>query len=386
VESPVYLDNNASTRLDKQALEAMIPWLEGRWGNASSRHAMGMEASAALQTARRSVRRLVGAEMDSEIVFTSGGTEAANMALLSALENRPGRNEIVYTAVEHPAILATIDHLARARGIVAHRVGVDSLGRIDLPAMRNAVGPRTAAVCCMWANNETGNIHPVRTAAAMAHAEGALMVSDAVQAAGRIDIDVASTGVDFLSISAHKFHGPKGAGALYAKHGLRVVPCLHGGKQERGRRAGTENVPALVGMAVAAESVAKQLPWQRDSQSALRDLLRKLLSERIADVRELGDPSSRLPNTLLVAFEEMEGEDAVDLLSREGVLVSSGSACASGSHEPSHVLRAMKVPFSHIRGAIRFSLSRETTEAQVRLAADALERVASRLRTKLQVA
>lgn len=361
----VYLDNNASTRVDPAALEAMLPWFSGNWGNASSKHGWGMDAAAAIQKARRQVRRLVGAEMDSEIVFTSGGTESDNLAILSALDNRPDRDEIVVTEVEHPAVLALCDHLERTRGVVVRRVGVDSMGRLDLRAFRDALGPRTALACAMWANNETGNVHPVRVLAEMARSEGALFFADAVQAAGRVDIDVGSCYVDFLSVSSHKFHGPKGAGALYVHQGLRVHSLLRGGRQERGRRAGTENVPAIVGMGEAAELASVRMQRDGRIQESLRDRLRDGLMVAVPGCRELGDPENRLPNTLCMAFEDLEGDDLVTMLSREGVHVASGSACASGSSEPSHVLRAMKVPFGLIRGALRFSLSRETTPEEI---------------------
>lgn len=379
--SGVYLDNNASTRVDPAVLDAMLPWFTGNWGNASSKHGFGMDAAGALQKARRQVKKLVGAEMDAEILFTSGGTESDNMAILSALDNRPERDEVVTTEVEHPAVLSLLDHLARTRGLVVKKVGVDSQGRIDLKAFRNALGPRTALACAMWANNETGNVYPVRVLAEMAHAEGALFFSDAVQAAGRIDLDVASCGVDFLSISSHKFHGPKGAGALYVKQGLRTHPCLRGGRQERGRRAGTENVPAIVGMGKAAELAAARTWQDGQAQVALRQKLRDGLFAAVADCQELGDPDNRLPNTLCMGFDEVEGDDMVTLLGREGLHVSSGSACSSGSTEPSHVLRAMKLPFGLVRGAMRFSLSRETTASDIEAAIEAVPKVVAKLRS-----
>ncbi|MEK7393472.1 MAG: aminotransferase class V-fold PLP-dependent enzyme [Fibrobacterota bacterium] len=379
--SAVYLDNNASTRVDPSVLDAMLPWFTGNWGNASSKHGFGMDAAGAIQKARRQVRTMVGAEMDSEIVLTSGGTESDNMAILSALDNRLDRDEIVVTEVEHPAVLAMCDHLSRTKGVKVVRVGVDSFGRVDLRAFRTAIGPRTAVVCAMWANNETGNVHPVRVMAEMAHAEGALFFSDAVQAAGRLDIDVASTGVDFLSISSHKFHGPKGAGALYVKQGLRTHACLHGGRQERGRRAGTENVPAIVGMGRAAAIAQGRTYQDAKHQESLRNRLRDGLVARFPDCKELGDPDHRLSNTLCVAFEEIEGEDLVTLLGREGVHVSSGSACAAGSNQPSHVLRAMKVPFARIRGAVRFSLSRESIATEIDTVLEVLPAVVAKLRS-----
>jgi len=379
--SAVYLDNNASTRVDPAVMDAMLPWFTGNWGNASSKHGFGMDAAGAIQKARRQVKKLVGAEMDAEILFTSGGTESDNMAILSALDNRPDRDEVVTTEVEHPAVLAMLDHLARTRGLVVKRVGVDAQGRIDLRAYRNALGPKTALACAMWANNETGNVYPVRVLAEMAHAEGALFFTDAVQASGRIDLDVASCGVDFLSISSHKFHGPKGAGALYVKQGLRTHPCLYGGRQERGRRAGTENVPAIVGMGKAAELAASRTYQDGQILTAMRQRLSDGLRIAIKDCQELGDPDNRLPNTLCMGFDEIEGDDLVTMLGREGVHVSSGSACSSGSVEPSHVLRAMKVPFGLIRGAMRFSLSRESTNSDIDTALEIVPKVVAKLRS-----
>lgn len=379
--SAVYLDNNASTRVDPVAMDAMLPWFTGNWGNASSKHGFGMDAAAALQAARRQVKRLVGAEMDAEVLFTSGGTESDNMAILSALDNRPDRDEVVATEVEHPAVLSMLDHLVRTRALVVKRVGVDAQGRIDLRAFRAALGPRTALACAMWANNETGNVYPVRLLAEMAHAEGALFFSDAVQAAGRIDLDVGSCGVDFLAVSSHKFHGPKGAGALYVKQGLRTHPCLRGGRQERGRRAGTENVPAIVGMGKAAELAASRIWQDGRNLTILRDKLRDGLKAAIQGCEELGDLEHRLPNTLCMGFDETEGDDLATLLGREGVHASSGSACSSGSMEPSHVLRAMKVPFGLVRGAMRFSLSRDTTASEIETALETVPRVVAKLRS-----
>lgn len=379
--APLYLDGNASTRLDGDVLAAMLPYLTEQYGNPSSKHGAGMRAGAAILAARRQVQNLVGARADSEIVFTSGGTEADNMAILTALDNAPGRDEIVTTPVEHHAVLALLDHLEKTRGVVVKRVEVDSQGRIDPESWRTALGPRTALACAMWANNETGNIHPVADLARMAHDAGALFFTDAVQAAGRVPIDVVSMGIDLLSLSAHKFHGPKGAGALYVRYGLKAHQLLRGGRQERGRRAGTENVPALVGLGEAAERAASRLSADSARQRDLRDQLQRGLVSRIPDMAVLGDPSSRLANTLCVAFEGLESDDIMTLLGREGLWVSAGSACASGSMEPSHVLRAMKVPFDLARGAVRLSLTRETTTAEIERTLEIVPDVVSRLRT-----
>lgn len=381
---PLYLDGNASTRLDGDVLAAMLPYLTEQYGNPSSKHGAGMRAGAAVLAARRQVQNLVGARADSEIVFTSGGTEADNMAILTALDNAAGRDEIVTTPVEHHAVLALLEHLEKTRGIVVRRVEVDSLGRIDLESWRSLMGPRTALACTMWANNETGNLHPVADLARIAHDAGALFFTDAVQAAGRVPIDVVAAGIDLLALSAHKFHGPKGAGALYVRYGLKAHQLLRGGRQERGRRAGTENVPAIVGLGDAAERAAERLESDSSRQRELRDRLQAGLRERLPGMTVLGDPDHRLANTLCVAFEGLESDDLVTLLAREGLWVSAGSACASGSMEPSHVLRAMKVPFDLARGAVRFSLTRETTPAEIDRALEVVPEVVDRLLSALQ--
>jgi len=362
---PVYLDNNASTRVDHRVLAAMLPVLSESCGNPSSKHGAGMQAAAAVQKARKQVQNLIGAKSDSEIVFTSGGTESDNLAILSALDNRPGRDEIVVSAVEHPAVLALCAHLEKTRGITIHRIGVDTLGRIDLQAFKEALCPRTAVACVMWANNETGNVQPIAELVAMAQDEGALFFSDAVQAAGRVPLDVVATGIDFLSLSSHKFHGPKGTGALYVKQGLRVHSLVLGGRQERARRAGTENVPGIVGMGEAAAIAASQLGMDATYQAGLLARLKDGILGMIEGAMVLGDPGSRLPNTLCVAFEDLESDEILTLLDREGIWVSSGSACSSGTQEPSHVLRAMRVPFEYLRGALRLSLSRDTTSEDI---------------------
>lgn len=377
---PLYLDGNASTRLDGDVLAAMLPYLTEQYGNPSSKHGAGMRAGAAVLAARRQVQHLVGARAESEIVFASGGTEADNMAILTALDNAPGRDEIVTTPVEHHAVLALLEHLEKTRGIVVRRVEVDSHGRIDLESWRSLLGPRTALACAMWANNETGNIHPVADLARMAREAGALFFTDAVQAAGRVPIDVVAMGIDLLSLSGHKFHGPKGSGALYVRFGLKAHQLLRGGRQERGRRAGTENVPALVGLGEAAERAASRLPADAAHQRELRDRLQRGLLARIPDMAVLGDPTHRLANTLCVALEGLESDDIVTLLGREGLWISAGSACASGSMEPSHVLRAMKVPFDLARGAVRLSLTRETTPAEIERALEIIPDVVTRLR------
>ncbi len=377
--SPAYLDNNATTPVAPAVVDAMLPYFTEHYGNASSAHSFGVEVGEAIKTARRSVQGLLGAEFDHEVVFTSGGTEADNTAILSALETHRDRDEIVTTAVEHPAILAICKHLADARGVRVHFVSVDSFGRLDIEAYRAALGPRTAIASVMWANNETGTIFPIQELATLAHSVGALFHTDAVQAAGKVSIDVRTAGADMLSLSGHKFHGPKGVGALFVRKGTRLSPMIRGGRQERARRAGTENTPGIIGLGVAAELAKAGLPEQETRVRGLRDRLERALLG-IDGTRLLGDPEYRVPNTTNVAFECLESEALLTHLNRAGIAASSGSACASGSIEPSHVLRAMRVPHTAVHGAIRFSLSRYTSDADVDRVLDVLPGILTRLR------
>lgn len=377
---PVYLDNNATTKVAPEVLTAMLPFFTEHYGNASSMHAFGAEVGGALAAARRQVQVLLGAEFDHEIVFTSGGTESDNMALLSALETRPDRNEIVTSTVEHPAILAVCEYLEKSRGIKIKRVPVDSCGRLDIEAYRRALSPRTAIASIMWANNETGTLFPVERLAELAHEMGALFHTDAVQAVGKIPISLQSSEIDLLSLSGHKLHGPKGIGALYVRRGVRVRPLLRGGHQERGRRAGTENAPAIVGLGKAAELAMAHMQDEQTRVRSLRDRLEKGLLQRIGNCMVTGDVENRLPNTANVAFEFIEGEAILLLLNKAGVAASSGSACTSGSLEPSHVLRAMKVPYTAAHGAIRFSLSRDNTDEDVDRVLDAAPPIIEKLR------
>ena len=361
----VYLDNNATTRVDPSVVETMLPFFTEHFGNASSMHSFGSTVSGALKKARRQMQSLLGAEFDHEIVWTAGGTESDNTALLSALETQGGRSEIVTTAVEHPAIRNLCAWLEKSRGTEVHYIGVDSRGRLDIEAYRRALSPRTAIASVMWANNETGTLFPVETLAKLAHEAGALFHTDAVQAVGKVPIDLKTSEIDMLSLSGHKLHGPKGIGALYVRKGARLRPLIRGGHQERGRRAGTENAPAIVGMGAAAELAEVHLGEENTRVRAMRDRLEKGLLQRIGSAFVIGDADHRLPNTTNVAFEFVEGEGILLLLNKTGIAASSGSACTSGSLEPSHVLRAMKVPYTAAHGAIRFSFSRDNTEADV---------------------
>ncbi len=363
--TPVYLDNNATTMVLPEAVAAMLPHFSQSYGNASSAHGFGAEVAAALRGARRSVQELIGAGSDSEIIFTSGGTEANNTAIHAALAAQPDRDEIVISAVEHPSILAPCAALERQGVVRVHRIGVDTEGRLDLDAYRAALSERVALVSLMWANNETGTVFPIDGLAELAHRVGALVHTDAVQAVGRRHIALAASDIDMLSLSAHKFHGPKGVGALYLRKGVAFAPLLLGGRQERARRAGTENVPGIVGAGVAAHIAAARMAEDLPRIGALRDRLEAGLCAAVPRTRVLGDRRDRLANTLCLAFEFVEAEAILLRLAQAGIAASSGSACASGANGPSHVLRAMAVPFSAAHGAIRLSLSRFTTGAEI---------------------
>ncbi|MGD0679075.1 MAG: cysteine desulfurase NifS [Polyangiaceae bacterium] len=378
--TPVYLDNNATTRVDPEVVAAMLPFFTEQYGNASSMHAFGASVGDDLKLARRRVQELLGAEFDHEIVFTSGGTESDTTALLSALEARGERDEIVTTAVEHPAILAVCKHLSDTRGVKVHLVPVDTSGRLEVDAYRRALGSRTAIASVMWANNETGTLFPVEPLAEWAHEAGALFHTDAVQAVGKVPIDLKNTKVDMLSLSGHKLHAPKGVGALYVRRGIRLCPLLRGGHQERGRRAGTENTAGIVGLGKAAQLAADRLEEMGTRVRALRDRLEKTLLGRIEGTFSAGDREHRLPNTANITFEFLESEALLVRLSRVGIAASSGSACTSGSMEPSHVLRAMKVPYTAAQGAIRFSLSRDNDASDVDRVLEAMPGIVQELR------
>jgi cysteine desulfurase len=342
----------------------MLPYFSQSFANPSSSHGLGREAAAALSSARRQVQVLLGASEAREIVFTSGATEADSTALQQAL-HCDGRNEIIVSAVEHPAILNAAANLERQHGLRVHRIGVDHQGRLDLAAYGRALSRRTALVSIMWANNETGTLFPVPELAQMAHAAGALFHSDAVQAAGKIPLALAGSAIDMLSLSAHKFHGPKGAGALYVREGLKLHALLLGGRQERSRRAGTENVPALIGLGKAAELAQSRLSEDATRIAALRSRLEGGVLAAIDACSLLGDPSNRVPGIAALAFEGADSEEILFKLSQAGIAASAGSACASGNLEPSHVLKAMRLPYSAALGALRFSLSRDNTAADI---------------------
>ena len=377
---PVYFDNNATTRVDPRVVEAMLPFFTEQFGNPSSMHAFGAQVGGAVKAARSKLQALLGAEFDHEVIFTSGGTESDNAAILSALEASPRRREVITSAVEHPAVLSLCSWLEKNKGVKVHVIPVDDKGRLDMDAYEAALSDRVAVVSIMWANNETGTLFPVEELARMAKAHGALFHTDAVQAVGKIPMDLKSTAIDMLSLSGHKLHAPKGIGALYVKRGVRFRPQIKGGHQERSRRAGTENTPAIVGLGVAAALAAEHMAEENGRVRALRDRLEKGLLQRIPNCFVTGDADNRLPNTANIAFEFIEGEGILLLLNREGIAASSGSACTSGSLEPSHVLRAMKIPYTAAHGAIRFSLSRDNSPEEVDHVLEVMPAIIDKLR------
>jgi cysteine desulfurase len=374
-----YLDNNATTRTDPEVVAAMLPFFSQSFGNPSSGHDFGKAASAAVSYARRQVQTLLGAEHDSEIVFTASATEANNAALLQALR-REERGEVIVSAVEHPAVLSVIADQEKHHGITVHRIGVDGSGRLDMAAYRRALSAKTALVSIMWANNETGTVFPVPELAAMAHEVGALFHTDAVQAAGKLAIDLKTTPIDMLSLSAHKFHGPKGMGALYVRKSTKFRAFLRGGRQERARRAGTENVPGIVGLGKAAELAAARMGEDALRIAALRDRLERSVLAIIEGSFVLGDTAHRLPGTSTVAFDGADGEEILFRLNKAGIAASAGSACTSGNIEPSHVLKAMRVPYAAAMGTLRFSLSRETSPADINHLLNALPEIVASAR------
>lgn len=358
----IYLDHNATTALDPEAFEAMRPWFTERFGNASAAYALGHLSDGAVVAAREQAAALVGCT-PAEIVFTSGGTESLNHAFRGVWEAFPARRHLIATAVEHPAVRALVAWW-KAQGGEATDVGVDGEGRLNLAALEAAMRPDTALVAVMAANNESGVLFPVAEAGRLAKAKGALFLVDATQAVGKVPVDAAAWGADLLSLSAHKFHGPKGTGLLMIRRGVRLKPLMLGGSQERGRRGGTENVPGIVGLGKAAELARLRLP-DMDRVRSLRDHLEARILAEIPDVRIHGADSARLPNTSLVGFAGVEGEGLQLKLAEHGICVSTGSACSTGMREPSHVLRAMQVPDAYARGTIRFSLGHGTTADQV---------------------
>ena len=359
----IYVDNNATTRTAPEVVEAMLPYFTERYGNASSMHSFGGGLIVDIRRARQQVADLIGARPE-EILFTSGGTESDATAIHAAVQSNPDKRHIVTTRVEHPAIKNLFEQYGK-NGYRVTFIPVDGQGRLDREALVKSLDDDTAVVSIMWANNETGVINPMDELSREIRSHGILLHTDAVQAVGKLPIDVSRTEVDLLSMSGHKFHGPKGIGALYIRKGTKFKPLVVGGHQEGGRRAGTENVPGIVGMGRASELASGYLDDVGTRVRKLRDKLEKALIETVPRAMVNGGDAERLPNTASIAFEFVEGEAILLMMNELGICASSGSACTSGSLEPSHVLRAMGVPFTAAHGSIRFSLSHYTTEAEV---------------------
>ena len=381
----IYVDNNATTCVAPEVLEAMLPYLTRCYGNPGSIHTFGGSVAKDVENARLKIAELLNADHRNpdgeatEIIFTSCGTESDNAAIWSALLTNPERKKVIASKVEHPAILNLGRELER-RGYIFETIPVDGNGRIDMQALEEALDDNTAIVSVMYANNEIGNIYPVEEIAKLAHKHGALFHTDAVQAVGKVPIDLANSEIDMLSCSGHKLHAPKGIGVLYVRRGIRFRPFIVGGHQEKARRGGTENVASVVALGKAAELAKDGMAEEVKYLSMLRDRLEAGLLERIPRIKINGDKSSRLPNTSSVSFEFIEGEAILLLMNQFGICASSGSACTTGSLEPSHVLRAMGIPYTSAHGTIRFSFSRYNTVEEVDFILEKLPPIIATLR------
>ena len=374
----VYMDNNATTKVDPQVVEEMIPYFMESYGNPSSMHILGGQAGIKLKEARVNVAGLIGAQPE-EIIFTSCGTESNNTAIWAALRSNPGKKHIVTTRVEHPAIKNLAEYLAK-NGYRVTFVPVDRKGRLDMDFFYESLTDDTAVVSVMWANNESGVIFPIEEIAPVLRDRGIVFHSDAVQVVGKLPVNMEKVEVDMLSLSGHKLHAPKGVGALYVRKRTKFSPFLMGGHQEKGRRGGTENVTSIIGLGKAAQLALERHEEVNTRVRALRDRLEKELLERIPNSMVNGDQEMRLPNTTSIAFEYVEGEAILLMMNELGICASSGSACTSGSLEPSHVLRAMGVPFTAAHGSIRFSLSTFNTDKEVDFVIEKLPPIIDRLR------
>ncbi|GAU08516.1 cysteine desulfurase NifS [Desulfoplanes formicivorans] len=376
----IYLDNNATTRVDPKVFEAIKPYFTELYGNPSSMHRFGGQVGGKIREARDQVAHFLGCDA-REIIFTSCGSESDNTAIRSALEAFPEKKHIITTAVEHPAILSLCTHLEKKKGYEVTYLSTDEHGRLDLEEYKQAFRPDTAIVSVMWANNETGNIYPIEKMAHIARENGVIFHTDAVQAVGKVDINLSAIPVDMLSLSGHKLHAPKGVGALYVRKGLAFHPFLIGGHQERGRRAGTENTTGIVALGKACELAQTNMEAENTTVKALRDRLETGILQAIPHTRVNGDPENRLPNTTNISFGYVEGEAILLMMDQVGICASSGSACTSGSLEPSHVLMAMNVPFTFAHGSIRFSLSRFTTQEDIDFVLQTMPSLIENLRT-----
>jgi cysteine desulfurase len=380
-EKIVYMDNNATTRVAPEVVEAMMPYLTDAYGNPSSMHTFGGKIGTAVRTARQNVAALLGAEPE-EITFTSCGTESDSTAILSALRTYPEKRHVITTRVEHPAVKSLCENLETVTGhkYKVTRLKVDSDGMLDMAEYEAALSDDTAIVSVMWANNETGVIFPVEEMAGMARQRGILFHTDAVQAVGKLDIKLKELDIDFLSLSGHKLHAPKGVGVLYIKRGTVFVPFLTGGHQEIGRRGGTENVASIVALGRACELAGEKMAEENGRVRMLRDKLEEGLLSRVPKSMLNGHKTNRLPNTSNISFEYVEGEAILLHMNQHRICASSGSACTSGSLEPSHVLRAMGVPFTAAHGSIRFSLSVYNTEDEIDFVVEKMPAIIESLR------
>jgi len=374
----VYVDNNATTRVAPEVVEAMLPYFSEFYGNPSSMHFFGGQVQKKVNEAREQAADFLGAE-PSEIVFTSCGTESDNAAIFGTLDSYPEKRHFITSRVEHPAVMNVSSYLNR-KGYRTTELSVDREGRLDLDELKESIADETALVSIMYANNETGVLFPIEEIGQIVKSRGIPFHTDGVQAAGKIPLNMKKSTVDLLSISGHKLHAPKGVGVLYMRKGTKFSPFMIGGHQEKGRRGGTENVPYIIGLGKACELAKKHLEDENTRVKSLRDYLEVKIFEKIPNTLVNGDRKSRLPNTLSVSFEYVEGESILLLLSDLGICASSGSACTSGSLEPSHVLRAMGVPFTAAHGSIRFSLSIYNTKEEMDYIVEHLPPIIQRLR------
>ncbi|MCP4672836.1 MAG: cysteine desulfurase NifS [Desulfobacula sp.] len=375
----VYTDNNATTRTAEEVVQEMLPYFGELYGNPSSMHTFGDQVDRKIKQARQQVADLINADIE-EIVFTSCGTESDSSAIYAAINAHPEKKHLITSNVEHPAIKSLYQHLEKTQGYEVTFVPVNNKGLLDLDILYDSLSDNTAIVSLMWANNETGVLFPIEEIAKKVTQKGILFHTDAVQAAGKISIDVKKAGVDMLSLSGHKIHAPKGVGVLYLKKGTKFSSFLRGGHQENGRRGGTENTASIIGLGKACELARENLPVINTSVRELRDYLQTRLLKKIPGSTVNGDLDQRLANTLSIGFDAVEGESILLMLDREGICASSGSACTSGSLEPSHVLMAMKVPFKSAHGSIRFSLSHYNTKDEMDIIISALVPAIEKLR------
>jgi cysteine desulfurase len=375
----IYMDNNATTQVDPAVFEEIRPYFTELYGNPSSMHNFGGQVGVKIKEARQRVADLIGCD-PAEIIFTSCGSESDNTAIRSALKAFPEKKHIITTAVEHPAVLSLCKYLEKKEGYEVTYLPTDERGRLDIEEYKAAFRPGTAIVSIMWANNETGNIYPIEEMAQIARDKGVIFHTDAVQAVGKIPMNMSELSVDMLSLSGHKLHAPKGVGALYVRKRLPFRPLLIGGHQEGSRRAGTENTTGIVALGKACDLARENMDVEITKVKALRDKLEAGLTQTIPDAKINGDPENRLPNTTNISFGYVEGEAILLMMDQLGICASSGSACTSGSLEPSHVLMAMGIPFTFAHGSIRFSLSRFNTEQEIDFVLDSMPKLIENLR------